>query len=212
MERRVGLSGHSFDLEDLSDTFGNGDPRVVQEEGDYFLPASEFASFGDDHVGLLARARAILTQMNGAVLLTSGRHGPVDIAGPVHDPDGRQHAVVFPDAIEARSRVSAVLTIGTGESPQPPKSQPQAAVDAAATYTSAASVLRPLGDRQLDWVNLSRILDYVAHECGSEKGIVRAGLATDDEMDRFGATASRVEVSGDDARHGPRKGPPPTRR
>lgn len=84
-------------------------------------------------------------------------------------------------------------------------------MDSASTNTSAGVVLRLLGQRELDWVNLYRILDYVAHESKGKKGIVKAQLATDDEIDRFGAAANRIEVSGDDARHGPMRGTPPTR-
>ncbi len=211
MDRQVGLKGHSFDLQDLADAFGSGDPQIVQEDGDYFLVASEFASFGDDHVGLLNRAREILAQMDGAVLLINGQHRPVEVTGSIRDQGGRHHAVIAADSIEGRSRVSAVL-ISVGDTAQRPSVSPaRTAVDAASTSKSASAILRLLGQRQLDWVNLYRILDYVAHECGGKKAMVSAGLATDDEIDRFGAAANRIEISGDEARHGPMKGAPPTR-
>ena len=58
-------------------------------------------------------------------------------------------------------------------------------MDAESTNTSAGVILRLLGQRELDWVNLYRILDYVAYECGDKRGIVKAHLATGDEIDRF---------------------------
>ena len=124
---------------------------------------------------------------------------------------GHQHAVIATDSIEGRSRISAVL-VGTGDEPQTPAVSPaRTAIDAASTNSSATAVLRLLGQGNLDWVNLYRILDYMAHEFGGKKGIVRAGLATDNEIDRFGAAANRIEISGDQARHGPLRGAPPTR-
>jgi len=211
MECQVGLKGHQFDLQDLADAFSSGDPRVVQEDGGYFLVATEFVSFGDDHTGLLTRAREILAQMDGSALLANGQHHPVKVAGSIRDQGGRQHAVIAMDAIEARSRVSAVLVSVGDEPPEPSTPPARAAMDAASTNTSAGVVLQLLGQRELDWVNLYRILDYVAHECGGKKSVVKAQLATNDEIDRFGAAANRIEVSGDDVRRGPMKGTPPTR-
>jgi hypothetical protein len=211
--RRLGLKGDQFDLEDLVDAFGHGDPRVIRDEGSYFLVAEEFAKFRDDHVGLLTRAREMLGQMDGAALLARGGHRQVEVDGSIHDPDGRQHAVVAADTVEVRARVSAVAVLvgnsGTGEAPT--VSPARAAIDAAATNSSAAAALRLLGKGPLDWANLYRILDYMAYECGGKTGIVNSGLATKDEIDRFGVSANRIEISGDAARHGPSKNAPPTR-
>jgi len=152
----------------------------------------------------------MLAQMDGAALLVNPRHRSVGISGTIHQ-DGQQHTVIIADTIEVRSRVSAVL-VSAGDEPKKPSLSPaQKAVGAASTNVSVGAVLRLLGQGNLDWVNLYRILDYLAREFGGKKGIVRAGLATQDEIDRFGATANRVELSGDEARHGPLRGPPPTR-
>jgi hypothetical protein len=213
VERRVGLKGHQFDLDDLVDGFPAGDPRVVRDDGNYFLVSEEFTRFGDNHVGLITRAREILTQMDGATLVVSSSHQPVEVDGSIYDPGGRKHAVVAAGTAEARARVSAVaVVVGGSENPREPAlPAAQVAFQTAAKSPSAEAVLRLLGQGPLDWTNLYRILDYVAHERGGKDGIVQAKLATADEIDRFGASANRIEVSGDEARHGPLKGDPPTR-
>jgi hypothetical protein len=180
--RRLRLQGHQFDLQNLQELFGRGEPRVVQEGGESFLVSESFAAFGDDHTGLLARGEELLAQMTGAAIISTRRHRPVGLHGAIQDPEGHQHVVVRPETVVARTRVSGALSGGLLASGDPTAWNAASALSKASIDASAAAVLRLLGSRDLDWVNLYRVLDHVAEACGGEKHsrVVAAGLRDDD--------------------------------
>ncbi len=206
---RVVLTGHPFDIETLQEQFPKGDPRVVQDGDRYCLESADFDSLAPDCVALMARAKALLAQMNGAARLVHPSLQGVE-AGRIVGPDAHEHVVVEVGSIVGRGKVSVVgVRTDAGPIPPPPPPAGQVALEAATGNADAGAALRLLGIGPLDWVNLYRILDCVRNAVGGLEGIVSRGLSTRAELNRFTGTANSQKAIGDDARHGPGREEPP---
>jgi hypothetical protein len=208
MPWRLRLKGHPLDLDRLSDQFRADDLRVHRVGEHWFLETTELDEVRQDSVSVFERGTEILAKMNGAARLLDPAYEPVETDGTMYDPGGAPHVLVFGQTAFGRGHARNARGRDTPDDVVPPA---QEAYDVAKTNQAAAAVLRLLGQGSQDWVNLYRILDYIGHDCGGKAKIVDLGLATKDDLDRFGASANRVEVSGDGARHGPLTGAPPTR-
>ncbi|OQX10169.1 MAG: hypothetical protein BWK80_46020, partial [Desulfobacteraceae bacterium IS3] len=76
---------------------------------------------------------------------------------------------------------------------------------------NVATVLRLIGSKGSDWVNLYRIFEVIQKDVGRTDKIVSNGWATETSLKRFKHTANSPTSIGDEARHGKEPTSPPAK-
>lgn len=164
---KVELTGHEFDLEDLSATW-SGSIRVLKEDGRFLLEADEFENLGDAMEVRFA-AEKLMTGVNGAMRLGDPSRKNAHI-GHVHEitsEGGRTTHVILVGSIEARSRVSAAVTvIGGDPAPAPAKPPAVAWAELGSRDTDVAEVMDIWANREHDWVNLYKVYEIIKKRGG----------------------------------------------
>jgi hypothetical protein len=199
------LKGHGFDLEELSDHFRSPERNVTKDEdGHYYLRSIEFDSMANDEA-VRERALELVELMNQAAKYHAGDgYRGVELDGITRtDEDGnRTHYVTLLSSLEARSRMSAKLTVvresDSADTPRPP-SEGESMVTLAERDARVADALRFFA--RGDWVNLYKAWEVVGDAAGGAHVIVTNGWADRDTQSRFTGTAQSKDELGDDARH-----------
>jgi hypothetical protein len=118
---QVELTGHRFDLEDLSKWLTDPAFEVVAEDGHFFLEANEFEALSGAAAVHDAAVRR-LPLINGIGKLKSSSFQDV-ATGPIRERQSgaiHHHVVVKPATAVLRSRVDAVVIRGGEELPEAP--------------------------------------------------------------------------------------------
>lgn len=209
---RVRLTGDPFDLETLHEFYESHEPLVSTDGDSFYIESVEFDSLASDPAQLLEHAKQLVVQLNGAATIVRVNHRPVSTDGTILGPDGSQHGVVGVGTLHLRSKI-LTPTLISGMPDPPSATRAQVLFNASRGNPVAHTVLQRLGSGDLSVVNLWRIWDDIRGACGGQAEVIRLGLATEDEIDRFGATANYPDILGDTSRHGGvGKGPPPRKR
>jgi hypothetical protein len=218
---RAELGGHPFDLDTLASLFGQGDPRVYQDDGRFWVESKLLDLKDENPAGLHDAATRLLVLLNAAGRLHDGAgFNPVALQGHYQEigPDGpRQHAVLVAETAEIRIRstiTAAGVVSHAGEDPPLAGASGARAtpliVALAASNPDVAEVAGLLSQPELDWAVLYKIYEVVRDAVGSgERGLVEAGLASRGELSAFRASANHPAASGPAARHARQSGPPP---
>ena len=194
---QVELTGHRFDLKELPRLFTSPDLRVIEQDGRYQLEAADFEGLHES-AAVHAVALALLPRVNGVGKLEDGSFRDVEI-GTVRavDEEGRatDSFVFLPGSIEARSKMTATLTVDGQEEPAPPT---PGSLDSDAWMRAATA--DPLAVRALElWggphdpAHLWKVWELVRDN---------SGLTIDTEKRRrFRPALNDRSIAGDDARH-----------
>jgi hypothetical protein len=174
------------------------------EDGYYYLRSSAFDQMTNSDA-VRERALELLGYMNGSVKLRSGgsyRAVGFDVVTQIDESGNRHHHITLSSTIEARSRVTAKLTVGdhdvTEDASQPP-SEVAALANLADQNEKIADALRFY--ERGDWINLYKAWEVVCDAAGGSHEVVNKGWAAERDRSRFTGTAqSRTEL-GDEARH-----------
>ena len=126
-EWSVRLKGHAFDLEELSDHFRSPERNVRKDEdGYYYVRSTDFNSMADDQA-VCGRALELVELMNRAAKFHAGNgYRPVELDVVIQTDEEGNHRqyITVTASIEARSRVSANLTVvregDSADTPRPP--------------------------------------------------------------------------------------------
>src|SRR5215207_384858 len=205
----VRLKGHAFDLEELSDQFRSPERNVTKDEdGHYYMRSTDFNSVADDQA-VRERALELVELMNRAAKFHAGdgyRPVELDVVIQTDEEGNRRQYVTVTDSIEARSRVSANLTvIREGESPDTPRlpSEAESMAILAEQNPRLADALRYFA--RGDWVNLYKAWEVVGDAAGGARAIIANGWADRTEQGRFTGTAQSKDELCDDARRASEK-------
>lgn len=209
-EWSVRLIGHAFDLEELSDHLRSPERNVIKEEdGHYYLRSTDFDYLADDQA-VRERALELVELMNRAAKFHSGDgYQPVelDVVIQTDEEGNRRQYVTVTGSIEARSRVSANLTvIREGDSVDTPSlpSEVESMFSLAERDARVADALRYFA--RGDWSNLYKAWEVVGDAAGrGASAIIAKGWATRGTQSRFTGTAQSKDELGDDARHASEK-------
>lgn len=152
----AGLAGEPSDLQRMTVTFGEGDPKVrLDESGNYVLESSTLNAL-DGAAVVKREAERRLELMNGAMRAFHANTGLVRLTGRFWDSDS-PHVVVVP--ITAHVRATATLTAvavatvdGHPLDPLPPPARGW--VGLAESSGNVADVLRLTASGDLDWAAL----------------------------------------------------------
>jgi hypothetical protein len=139
------LTGHEFDLLDLSELFASGDIRIFKEGDQYCLASTEIDNRPAGE-GFHEAASRLIELVNGVGQAKNSSFRPVSLSGTYKEGD-HQHHVVIADTVEARSRVSAAAFVNRADgtvAPSPPPPGPEL-VKKALRHPDAAEVLRIMG-------------------------------------------------------------------
>jgi hypothetical protein len=212
-EWSIRLTGHAFDLEDLSDHFHSPERNVTKDEdGHYYLRSTDFDSMADGEA-VRERALELVELMNRAAKFHAGDgYQPVelDVVTWIDEVGNRMHTVTSSLQIRGRSRMSAKLTvIREGDSvatPQPP-SEVVSMAALAERDDRVADALRFFA--RDNWVNLYKAWEIVRDAAGGEHTLIKNGWTTKKTKDRFTQTAQSRKALGDEARHASAKVPVP---
>ena len=206
------LAGDSVDLRSLSESFADGDPKILERDGKYLFCWSVLDRLSDA-ARVQADAEEQIARLSGAASLLLGAIKPIEVTQVIliHD-DGSCGIHVSAGSIgwAFRVSVSAVQSRradGTEEIHR--LADPaEAWLTAAEISDDVARALRLSAGREHGWVELYRLLEIVEDSVG-RNGITDAGWATKRQLARFRHTANSFEAVGDDARHGHKHFQPP---
>ncbi|MFN3005683.1 hypothetical protein [Mycolicibacterium wolinskyi] len=203
------LEGDDADLELLARFFGNGDVRVVEDSGGYFLTA---ADIDDPPAG--ARyyevAQLRLSKVNGLARLIDPGFVAVRLSGKYQDGDVT-HQVISPMPAIARARFgipTVTVTNPDGAVYSGPPSPWPARVRLADSNTDVAEVLAIMGSPEpLGWVELYKVHEIIRESIKPGK-VPDLGWADKTADSAFTGSANLPVVSGSDARHARMEGAP----
>lgn len=207
---QVEITGHPFDLEELSGWFTDPNFRVVEDGSTFFLEAAELerqVGSADVH----AAAQPLVKRMKGIAKLRSSSFRDVELSAGIRELDEqgeqRRHVVLAVATVEARAKVNAVLVkVGDSEpAPPSPGSQQTDAWMRAASGDPDAQEAVDLWSGTHDWSRLYKVYEIVR----ARADIIRAGWASRAELTLFKRTANHEEAAGSDARHARSRQPPP---
>lgn len=215
MEWYVGITGESFDLEDLSESFNLPELFITKIEEGYILKSTDFNSL-ENVDDVENEAEKILTLINGYAWLVLGMQRPLELAytARVKDDGKITRFKSLSGSVRARSRVKGRISITTKEGEVQdqeifPADLIPEIISIAQNDENVATVLQILGDRLKDWVNLYNIFEVVEDDVGGIPKIVEKGWATKKAIRRFKQTANSVLAIGYEARHVGKIIPPP---
>jgi hypothetical protein len=215
MTTKAWLEGDPHDLQVLAHLLADGDTCVVHdaEKDAYYLTAPEI---DDPPAGaqFYEVAKKELARLNGFAHLVDGGFRPVTLSGAFSQGDS-VHQVIFAEAsgvLRAQVGVPTVtVTRPDGTLVLPPPSPWPGRYAMAAKYPRVDEVLEKYSQAELpNWAELFKIHEIIQESI--EGSIPKMGWASIADEDAFGASATRRDVSGKDARHArTEKRPPPKR-
>ena len=210
----VVLAGDAADLRSLSSSFADGDPAILERDGEYVFRWSVLDGLSDV-AQVKATADEQIARLSGSASLILGAIEPIKVAQVILvSDDGSRSIYGFPDPVVWNFRMS-VPTVqirkadGTVKIHRP-ADPVKAWLAVAESSEDVARALRLSEGREHDWVELYRLLEIVEASV-TRKGITDAGWATMSQLKRFCHTANSLEAAGDAARHGREQKPPPQR-
>lgn len=212
MAWRVHLVGDSADLRMLADALREPSFSISQEDGEFVLTSSEFASITSaDEVR--ARANELVTSLSGLARLMLRSHGPISVGELIVDPKGRRHFELQAETGAYRVEgYPASLTIqrtdGTLET-DTPLHPVRECVFVAGNDPAVTKALRLRNGDDLTWGDLYRLYEVVEADVGGLSKIAELGWTRQTQVKRFKRTANSEATAGDEARHGSETSQPP---
>jgi len=205
--------GGAAALRQLSQLFQDGDVRVVERGGFYYLRADELESRADA-ADVRTLAVELLRRANGVARLASAGFAPVEVdhVELVTDVGARQHFLELSDtAVQMSATLEATVIRSDGsveEVSTDTDRVPAAAYLALAADQDVARALRLIGQCEVSWTSLYHVYEIVLADVGGR--IYDEGWATRTEIERFRRTANSPAALGEHARHGRETTEPPT--
>jgi len=201
LEWYVGITGESFDLEDLSKSLNSPEICITKKGEDYILKSTHFNSL-EDVYDVRNKANEILSLINGSAWLVIGMRKPLEEvrACRVNDDGKTECSVVFSDYAHARDRFKAHLITKDGKVQDQgifPADLIPEIISIAQNDENVATVLQLLGDRPKDWVNLYNIFEVVKKDVRK----IPKEWVTKKAIRRFKQTANSVLAIRYEARH-----------
>jgi hypothetical protein len=209
----IQLAGDTTDLAALAQSLTGNGTNISQEAEGYVLRSDQFAS-SDDAGAVRQKAQELVAILNGACRLALDSVKPITVTGVYRqDEDGKRGIFVVLEPLVAHARVlPPMLTLtradGTVEEFHPAGPVKQW-VGMASDDESVAKVLRVLAGGALNWVDLYRVVEVIAHDVGGPDNIEANGWATKSSMRLFKHTANSPGALGLAARHGAETTQPP---
>ena len=208
------LDGDAVDLRSLSESFADGDPKILERDGKYLFCWSVLDELSDA-ARVQADAEEQIARLSGAASLTLGAIKPIKVTHVTStNDDGSRNISVSADGVNWSFRTPEPTVLsgradGTEAINRP--ADPAKAWLAAAESSSSDNMARALRlseGRDHGWVELYRLLEIVEDSVG-RNGITDAGWTTKRQLARFRHTANSLEAAGDAARHGRERTQPP---
>jgi hypothetical protein len=205
---RVQLVGDVFDLEELPKLFAAEHLRVVEEQGAYYLQGSALDAL-DDAGQVREAANGILSNINGAARLDSPDYKPatLGLVQKIHS-DGAppDQFIELPTIVRRAKGYAPTVSIG-GAPPEPPAPNPATNwLAIAQTSEPVQRVLGYLGQPEVSWAELYKVIDAVQENGGAH---LIGTVVSQNVIDRITQTANSLEAIGEKARHGHNKTPAP---
>ena len=208
------LSGDDSNLKALSESFADGDPAILERDGEYLFRWSVLDGLSDV-AQVKAAADEQIAWLSGAASLTLGAIEPIEATQVIStNDDGSCNIRVPAGDVNWNFRTSMpTVQIGRADGTEEihrPADSAEAWLAAAESSEDVARVLRLSKGREHDWRELSYLLEIV-EDSVDRKEITNAGWATRGQLDRFRRTANNPDpkAAGDAARHGHRRWDPP---
>ena len=162
------------------------------------------------------KARNFISEINGAASLSIPSWEPINLTNiKVVQPERETRWLPITVSVELRnSPQTLTATIQSSEGVKPKHNSETRPIHPAANLLlvaqedeSVAKLLR-LQQYAMDWTNLYRIYEIIKDDYG-KKEIISKKWAMDYEINAFTGSANNPNVSGDDSRHGIKKGERP---
>ncbi|MCW6506988.1 hypothetical protein [Lichenifustis flavocetrariae] len=197
------LTGHPFDLDAWLQALPTGaNPWVVKVRDEHVLRSISFDSLADP-AQIIDAATFLVELINGA-LLASNPGGERVTLGAVLEllADGSiNHHVHLAGTVNARSRVSATLTVGAERQPQIP-SVVQNWLGSAEADPDRSDLL-VYASRADNWFDIYKAIECIERIFGGERGLTAAEIVPTSRIKLLKRTANTI------ARHANRQFPPP---
>src|SRR5688572_5323163 len=164
------IRGHEFDLLSLAESYRGPDLSVDRSpNGSFYLTSASFSGL-PSALEVRTVAQGLLNQVNGAAKILRGSYEPVELTGQFRHGE-TQHAVVAPDTITIRTRMSSVtLLTDDGHLPKAPSDESRF-LGIAAGDSSVHEALTLLGTGELDWSRLYKVYEIIRDDLGDQKSV-----------------------------------------
>lgn len=210
MDWETRITGDDADLRMLAQAFTGPDVTIAERGSEFFLGGTDFASLTDART-VRDKAREILVSISGAAKLRLGGSKPVEVDHVVQLDGGKRHLTIFPEPAVLTLRAMPVTLAVTRADGTVERHLPADPIvedlRKAAQSEAVRKVLRLWSAPELQWTDLTRILEVIEKDGGPVN-------ASEHELSSLTGSANHPEVSGDSARHGAtnRKPPPEHKR
>lgn len=202
MKWEVIVVGDEHDLLQLQEAFKSPNMNIQRSEDRWILNSTSLDTI-TDHNEVSEKGQELLDIISGASKLTIGLRTPLTVEYVIlRNEDGSGHIfVTVNDTIRIRDQVSITLTDASGEVvyESRPADQVPTWIEVAQRDAKVSRVLKLLGTKDLDWVNLYRIYEIIKDDIGD---LVSSGWTSKTILSRFTGTANSPAIIGDEARHG----------
>lgn len=187
----VKLKGAKHDLNELPSVFNFSFLTIIQLKNAFYLKSSELNKLKDASE-VLQSSKRLIEMVNGAAKLHFDHYGQVEVDNSITgiDENGQAHSYSF--GFGAGRKIN--------ESYKEPE-RVKAWFVKAIHEKHVADMLRYFSNQ--NFVNLYKVYELMRDEVGD---VVKCGLATERELNRFTQTAQSKESIGDAARHAVQKG------
>lgn len=200
------LSGEEV-TDELAEAFEALGLSRIHENGEWLWTSSRFSSLANpgDVKDLAQELAAVL---NGTLMMTIGNVRPLKISGILRTQEGKPPAqFIFPESVINESRFGILTLIRDGDPPPKKEDKFLYRFLAAADRSAAVNrVLKLVGSKELNWVNLYRIYEIISADVDS---ISQKGWASENDLTLFRRTANHPRSVGEEARHGVSPAEPP---
>lgn len=216
----IPLTGHPVDLSMLADQLIQGPITVIEDEGAFYLRATELDALSN-HVRVLDRAKEMMERVGGLLVLIGGEPvGIQDVAIELDAGQRRRHYVLTPEPVRIRIRglvPNVIVKPIEGDGEEGILQEPRRSSDLERDYAAAQAnpdidaVLKAIkpGSSYVDLYWIYEMMVGTEPIRDFEDRVVRLGWATRRDIGRFTHTANSPTVLGREARHGREVTTPP---
>lgn len=204
----VELDGERYDLEEFPYWFPNGDVYAIEEYSKVYLVGAAFEKFGQaDQVH--QSALHAFDEFSGIItLLCPNFHRPAVGKVILEDDTGKRQGFVFASGtLNARFKLRASATVGSGEQAKASPTQAQSLLSGSRVDPHLQMAVSLWSDPLKTGPRLYLVLEEVERYLGQK--VHQAKFCSKNERIRFRRSVNSEEVFGKDARHASGKYEPP---
>lgn len=199
----IRLRGNNFDLQDLPSKYKSTETKIFFCENFYYLESAlfELLTTNDD---VFLNGKELIEKINEIEKFQNPNYHYIELDHIFFKKDDGTHDIFvkLENAVTTRAKPCAVIVTNT--------SQANYNIGDSSTISERLFLLmsnKTIKDvfhfyAENDWINFYKVFEIIREDFGGGKSnMINSGLASQNELDDFTATAQSRSVLGDEARH-----------